>query len=220
MRKWLRFAWSAMRPAILEGLIVYGQPRGAEATFTRVDQWLPTQKSVDAADAQLELARRFLAAFAPATHRDFSKWSGLPTSVTRPVFERLGGALEEVTVDGERSFILRGDLAELSASKADPSPTLLPAFDTFLLAHSAKDHLVEPRFYKRVYRNQGWLSPVVIVNGRIVAVWFLEERARAFTVDVQPFGTLDAKVRHGLSAEAEALGVFLGARCDVQYKAI
>src|SRR5204862_951716 len=100
----------------------------------------------------------------------------------------------------------------------DPAPVLLPAFDTFLLAHSTKDHLVEPRFYKRVYRNQGWLSPVVLVNGRIVAVWFLEERARAFTVDVQPFGALDAKVRRGLSAVAVALGSFLGARCHVEFK--
>lgn len=217
MRTWLKFAWSAMRPAILEGLIVYGQPRGAEATFVRVDQWLPKQRAVDAADAQLELATRFLRAFGPATHRDFTKWSGLPTSVTKPVFERLGGTLEEVTVDGERSCILRKDLAELQAAKIDSSPILLPSFDTFLLAHQTKDHLVEKKFYKRVYRNQGWLSPVVLVNGRIVAVWFLEERAKAFTVDVQPFGTLDTKVRRGIAAEADALGIFLGARCDVQY---
>ncbi len=46
MRLWLKYAWSAMRPAILEGLICYGPPRGAEATFVRVDQWLPAQKAV------------------------------------------------------------------------------------------------------------------------------------------------------------------------------
>ncbi len=85
--------------------------------------------------------------------------------------------------------MLRSDLAELSAARPTSSPTLLPSFDTFLLAHAVKDHLVEPRFYKRVYRNQGWLSPVVIVNGRIVAVWFLEEHAKSFVVDVQPFVT-------------------------------
>jgi len=217
MRKWLEFAWSAMRPAIVEGLIAYGEPRGAQATFVRVDQWLPNQKPVDAADAQLELATRFLSAFGPATSRDFSKWSGLPTGVTKSVFERMKPSLELVAVEGEYSFVLRDDLAPLSSAKPDPSPKLLPSFDTFLLAHSTKDHLVDPRFYKRVYRNQGWLSPVVIVNGRIVAVWFLEERAKTFTVDVQPFGALDAKVRRGIAAEAEALGDFLGARCDVQY---
>ena len=41
MRVWLKYAWSAMRPAIVEGLICYGPPRGAQATFVRVDQWLP-----------------------------------------------------------------------------------------------------------------------------------------------------------------------------------
>jgi len=217
MRVWLKYAWSAMRPAILEGLIVYGQPKGGEATFVRVDQWLPKQKRVDAAAARLELAKRFLAAFGPATHRDFTKWSGLNTSVTRPIFDALGDEVVPVSVDGEASCILRRDLVELAASTPDRSPTLLPAFDTFLLAHQTKDHLVDPRFYKRVYRNQGWLSPVVIVSGRIVAVWFLEERAKAFTVDVQPFGALDARVRRGIAEEAEALGKFLGARCDVQY---
>jgi uncharacterized protein YcaQ len=218
MRLWLKYAWSAMRPAILQGLIVYGEPRGSEATFVRVDQWLPPQQKVDAAEARVELARRFLTAFGPASHRDFTKWSGLPTSVTAVVFDVLGSALQRVTVDGEASWILRRDLPALAESKLDRSPRLLPAFDTFLLAHATKEHLLEKRFYKRVYRNQGWLSPVVIAGGRIVAVWFLEERAKAFTVDVQPFGTLDAKVRRGIAQEAGALGTFLGARCDVQFR--
>jgi hypothetical protein len=217
MRRWLQFAWSAMRPAILQGLIVYAEPRGGEATFVRVDQWLPKQKPIDPADAQLQLATRFLTAFAPATHRDFSKWSGLPTSVTKPLFDRLSPDLEAVTVDGEGGVVLRRDLAELSAAIPTSSPTLLPSFDTFLLAHAVKDHLVEPLFYKRVYRNQGWLSPVVIVNGRIVAVWFLEEHAKSFVVDVQPFSPLDAKVRRAVAQEAESLGVFLGARCEAQF---
>jgi len=217
MRRWLQFAWSAMRPAILQGLIVYAEPRGAEATFVRVDQWLPKQKAIGPADAQLELASRYLAAFGPATHRDFSKWSGLPTSVTKPLFDRLHGAVEPVTVEGGHALVLRRDLDELAGIRIASSPILLPSFDTFLLAHAVKDHLVEPRFYKRVYRNQGWLSPVVIVGGRVVAVWFLEEHAKSFVVDVQPFSPLDAKVRRGIAEEAEALGVFLGERCDVVF---
>ena len=217
MRVWLKYAWSAMRPAIVEGLIVYGPSRGAETTFVRVDQWLPKQQAVDAADARADLARRFLRAFGPATHRDFTKWSGLPTGVAKATFAALADCLVSVRVDDEASHVLAEDLRELSSARLDRSPKLLPSFDTFLLAHQTKHHLVDPRFYKRVYRNQGWLSPVVIVGGRIVSVWFLEERARSFTVDVQAFETLDAKIRRGIATEAEALGHFLGARCDVTY---
>jgi hypothetical protein len=217
MRRWLQYTWSAMRPAILQGLIVYAEPRGAEATFVRVDQWLPRQKTVDAGAAQVELATRYLSAFGPATFRDFSKWSGLPTSVTRPLFEAMRPQLERVDVEGEAAFVLRRDLAELRSVEIDASPKLLPSFDTFLLAHAVKDHLVEPRFYKRVYRNQGWISPVVIAGGRIVAVWYPEEHASSFVVDVRPFSTLDAKLRRGIAKEAEALGGFLGARCEAQF---
>jgi hypothetical protein len=80
--------------------------------------------------------------------------------------------------------------------------------------------LIEPRFYKRVYRAQGWLSPVAIISGRVVAVWFLEEQARAFTVDVRPFTRLDKRTRLGIGQEAEALGRFLGARCAAQFATV
>lgn len=217
MRIWLKYAWSALRPAILEGLICYGPPRGVEATFVRVDQWLPKLESgrgIDEDDARIELATRFLSAFGPATYRDFSKWSGLKTSDTRPIFDRMAGLIEPVRVDGGTSFVLRRDRDELADASLDREPRLLPSFDTFLLAHAGKDHLVEPSFYKRVYRNQGWLSPVVLVSGRIVAVWFLEQRAKTFTVDIRPFAPLGARVRDGIHREADALGRFLGARCE------
>jgi hypothetical protein len=216
MRIWLKYAWSAMRPAILEGLICYGPPRGAEATFVRVDQWLPKQRVPGELDARIELATRFLTAFGPATHRDFSKWSGLKTSDTRPVFDRLAGRIESVTVDGAESFILRRDRDELADASLDSEPKLLPSFDTFLLAHAAKDHMVAPSFYKRVFRNQGWLSPVVLVGGRIVAIWLLEQRAKVFTLDVRPFEALNSRLRDGLEREADALGHFLGAPCEVR----
>jgi uncharacterized protein YcaQ len=217
MRSWLRYSWSAMRPAILEGLICYGPPRGAEATFVRVDQWLPAQPVVEAEDARIELATRFLAAFGPATYRDFAKWSGLSTAITKAVFARLSGLAEEVTVDDWTGVILKRDRAALEDATLDRRPRLLPSFDTFLLAHAAKDHLIDPRFYKRVYRNQGWLSPVVIVGGRVVAVWFLEQRVKTFVVDVRPFAALSKAVRDGIHDEAEALAGFVGARCDVAF---
>ena len=40
VRAWLDHAWSAVRPAVIEGAIVYGPPRGAEATFVRADTWI------------------------------------------------------------------------------------------------------------------------------------------------------------------------------------
>jgi hypothetical protein len=39
-------------------------------------------------------------------------------------------------------------------------------------------------------------------------------------MDVRPFLTLDKRVRSGNEQEAQALGLFLGAPCDVQFGAV
>ena len=122
--------------------------------------------------------------------------------------------LQTVTVDGATASILKSDVDALAGSRLDDrSVRLLPAFDPLLLAHAAKDHLVESRFYKRVYRNQGWLSPVVLAGGRIVAVWFASTKGGAVDIEIQPFARLSAATRAAIVQEAEALGRFLDAPC-------
>src|SRR5205823_6571799 len=126
--------------------------------------------------------------------------------------------LRPVTVDGETSWILRRDESALAASELDAEDVrLLPSFDPLLLAHAKKDHLVEPRHYKRVYRNQGWLSPVVLVGGRIAGVWSLRATARSLLADVKLFARVSRAVRRRIEEEAAAMGDFLGAPCAVSW---
>jgi hypothetical protein len=124
-----------------------------------VDKWLPAQPHVETAEAQARLLRTFLSAFGPATAHDFSKWSGIKTSDARLVMQAIADEILEVSVDGASGSILRADLKELRKSTLDlETVRLLGPFDSFLLAHATKEHLVEPRHYKRVYRPQGWIS--------------------------------------------------------------
>jgi hypothetical protein len=115
--------------------------------------------------------------------------------------------------------VLARDAAALKNTTLDGSSVrLLPAFDPLLLAHVEKDHLVERRHYKRVYRNQGWLSPVVLVGGRIAGVWFLRATARRLTADVELFGRASRDIRRAIQTEADAIGRFLGTPCDVAFR--
>lgn len=91
-------------------------------------------------------------------------------------------------MDDARGWMLRRDVTALANSRLDADAVrLLPAFDSLLLAHATKEHLVEPRFYKRVYRAQGWISPTVLHGGRIVGVWFQKPAGKQMTLDVQLF---------------------------------
>src|SRR6266536_1213362 len=55
---------------------------------------------------------------------------------------------------------------------------LLPYFDSFLLGHKEREHLMAMEHRPKVYRPQGWIAPVVLGNGRGAAVW---EHAREGT---------------------------------------
>jgi winged helix DNA-binding protein len=218
MRVWLDHSWGALRPAIVDGLIVYGPPRGPETTFVRVDQWLGAQPEIDVADARAELLRRFLSAFGPATAHDFAKWSGIKTSDARIVMDALGDEIVEVSVDGAAGWIRRADLGALGRGVLDGEALrLLGPFDSFLLAHATKEHLVEPKHYKRVYRPQGWISPVVLRGASIIGVWFPTTSGKTTTLRVELFGRMTPAIGEALVREAEAMGRFLGGRCAVRF---
>jgi len=218
VRAWLDHAWSAVRPAVIEGAIVYGPPRGAEATFVRADTWLGSQPTIALPEARAELLRRFLSAFGPATAHDFSKWSGIKTSEAKHLLEGLRAELVQVSVDGAPGWIRQADLKALMRSELDGSAVrLLGAFDSFLLAHATKAHLVDARFYKRVYRPQGWISPVVLRGGTIIGVWFPTSVGKKTMMTVELFGRATPAMRRAIEREAEQMSAFLGATCSARF---
>lgn len=218
-RLWFeRASWGVFRLAIIEGLVCHGPNQGQEATVVRVSEWLPKQRNVSERDAQRILLRRYLSAYGPATLRDFSKWAGLSAPEGKAIGELLQDECVEVEVENEKALILRNDLKQLQSSAlAEDAVRLLPNFDCFLLAHAVTDHLVHARHYKRVYRNQGWISPVVLRNGKVIGVWSTTRRGKLWTLEVEPFERFGKSVRAKVEEEAASLGRFLGSPCEVRF---
>lgn len=201
--------WPIFRPAIMEGLICYGPQRGSQATLVRVDRWLPALPQISEQDAQRILLRKFLRAYGPAGIRDFCKWSGISVKEAKPVWDSLCDELTEVSVEGRKAFILRENLQELEGARlARPVVRLLPYFDPYMLAHADKDHLVHPKHYKRVYRSQGWLSPVILVNGRVVGIWSREQKTKKRSLRTDFFEKVPKVVLKEIESESERLEEF------------
>ena len=96
---------------------------------------------------------------------------------------------------------------------------LLPAFDQYVIAatrHAA--NLLPGPFKERVYRAQGWLSPVILVEGRMDGVWRHERKGDRLVVEVEPFADLSPAARHGVEEEAERLAGFLGGSLDLAWR--
>lgn len=220
VRKWMAIASSVMtvRPALVEGLVCYGPDRGAEVTYVRVDHWLPKQKAVEEKAAKQFLLRRYLGAYGPATLQDFSKWAGIPAGEAKAIWESLGKELVEVSIEGQRAALLGKDRKALADSDAGrPVLRLLPSFDPFLLGHADKSALVSPRFYKRVYRNQGWISPVVLLNGRVIGTWSHARRSKSLLLEVKLFEKPSKTICARIGEEAASLGRFLETSWQVKY---
>jgi hypothetical protein len=219
VRKFLSLVWSICWPAMVEGLVCYGPPHGAEVTFVLVKHWLPGTRPLEELKARQILLRRFLGAYGPATPRDLAKWTGIPMPGVNRTWESLADELVEVSVGGQRASLLRKDLPALAkASLSAPVVRLLPNFDSYLLGHADKSHLVHARHYKRVYRNAGWISPVVLIDGRVAGVWALTRKGKGITISVTPFDKLTKAHRAAIEEEAASLGVFLEAPCTVTWR--
>jgi len=211
--------WGAIHQSIVEGLVCYGHERGREIALVRVDQWLPKFDRVPEAEAQGFILRRYLGAYGPATLRDFAKWAGISAAEAKEAGERLKDEMMEVNAEGKTALILECDYDQLRKSKMEGHHVrLLPNFDVFLLAHSEKDHLVSSQFYKRVYRNQGWISAVVLHNGRVIGFWSIERKGKRSTLQIEPFENFARTIRAEIEEEAASLELFLDTSLELQYK--
>jgi len=220
VRFWMENSWSLVRLPVAEGLICYGRGEGNEIVFIRTDHWLPKLKLklMPTTEAQCALLRKYLRAYGPATLTDFSHWAGIPLRELKPLPALLESELAEAPGGKKNRLLLREDVAALTGRRsANPSIRLLPNFDSYLLAHREKDHLLSAQHYKRVYRNQGWISPVVLINGVITGVWSHKVHGKRLLVNVEPFGKLTKTERAGIEREAESLALYHDASLELKF---
>ena len=221
VRAWMGKVWSIVRIPVSEGLVCYGPGENNEINFIRVDQWLPDLKRnpISSTEAQRILFRKYLSAYGPATLADFSHWSGISMQEVKPLRALIEPETEEIPGDRKGGFLLREDVALLNKRAGRiPCIRLLPIFDTYLLAHRDKNHLLSAQHYKRVYRNQGWISPVVLIDGAIAGVWSHKPQNKKLLVNVDPFRKLSKAERLGIEREAERLALFFGSDLKLQFE--
>jgi hypothetical protein len=198
--------------AASRGVICYGPYRGSEPTFVRADAWIPGWKDVPREQAEEMLLRVYMKAFGPATAADFALWTGITLTEAREIWARQQANLAPVNVEGWLSEVLQEDLAKLAKAEFErPLVRLLPYFDTFLLGHKEREHIVSRKHQPNVYRPQGWIAPVVLVDGRVSAVWEHAWEGNHLRVKVTKFGRISRPVAARIREEAGDIGRFLEA---------
>jgi hypothetical protein len=165
--------------------------------------WTVPPPAADPRDARLELARRFLHIYGPATPEGFERWAGFRPRRGAAVFEALGGSLTPVRTPVGDAWILGRDEPALRAEPGPVAPArLLPSGDAYLLLQGADRELLVPDPDRR---GELWTPRVwpggLLVDGEIAGTW-----RRADTVmTIQPWRPLSPRERDAVAAEAASL---------------
>lgn len=164
--------------------------------------WTVPAPSLDAAEARLELARRHLHFFGPATSDSFASWAGVRPPRAAAVFDSLSQELIAVQTPIGEGWILAVDESTFRHTEVAGATRLLPSGDTYFLLQGEDRELLVP---DELHRGQLWTSRVwpgaVLSEGEIVGTW----RRSGHKVTVYPWQALSDRVRETVEAEAGSM---------------
>jgi hypothetical protein len=207
----MKSGWGGvLKPVARKGLLCFGPSRGPSVTFVRPASWLGSWREIDPDAALTEVARRYLRAYGPATKSDFTRWWGTWPGVGDRAWAGLSGELAPVSIDGRRADLLASDLDRIKKHPTGGSVQLLPPFDPYVMGHSSRDHMVDAANQSKVSRVAGWISAVVLVDGRVAATWTHVASRGAIRITVAPFERLNSRTMSEVRRCAESLGETLG----------
>ena len=165
--------------------------------------WTAPAPDMDPRHARIELARRYLHIFGPATAASFAKWAGIRPAEARAAFEALAEALTPVRTPIGDAWILADDVAAFRGQSRPAAPArLLPSGDTYYLLWGADRELLVPDAKRRaaLWTTRVWPG-ALLVRGEIAGVW----RRSAAEVSIEAWRRLSSAEREAVEAEAVSL---------------
>lgn len=217
----VRSGWGAvLKPLAARGELAFGPPNGRNVTFVAPRAWVGEWKTVDPGRAVQDVLRAFLDGYGPANLDELHRWSALDKPVLRTAVAGLGDELVELDTEGHRGWTTVAGAAAIAAAAPSPVVRLLPGFDPYVVgALRQLEHLLpSPAHKAAVSRASGWISPVLLVGGRIAGTWTQEVTGGGrLAVEVAPFAPLPAPVRAAAEAEAGRWAGHAGVTLDLSW---
>jgi hypothetical protein len=167
------------------------------------DVWNVPAPAMDPLEARLELARRYLHVFGPATPGAFARWAGIRPPRGIAAFETLGKSLTPVRTPIGEAWILSRDEPLFRSVPGPAAPArLLPSGDTWFLLQGADRELLVPdeRQRRALWTSRVWPG-ALLVEGETAGTW----RRAGHVLTIQRWRRLSQAEREAVEAEAESM---------------
>jgi hypothetical protein len=191
-----------------EGRAVRGRPRGSWTSslwsWSPVEAWLPGgMPEITAAEARVELVRRWLAAFGPGTMADLRWWTGWTAAHVKQALTVLKPV--EVDLGGVTGLVLPEDLEPTKAPP--PWVALLPALDPTPMGWADRSWFLGPHT-AALFDRSGNIGPTVWSDGRIIGGWSQRKEGEVVFRLLEPVGR---RVTTAVATAAGQLQEWIGA---------
>jgi hypothetical protein len=215
----LRSGWgSFLKPASFQGKLCYGPSQGQNVTFIAPEEWLGRKLEIpDPDDALREVCRKFASLNGPISREELSRWW---YALSPAQAGKVLGSLEDlvpVDVEGQIRYLAKKDVDGALKVDARKEVHLLPAFDQYVVMSPRDPAVLDPKQKAKVFRKSAWLSPVLLVDGRIEGVWWWERKGKRVSISFEPFTKQPAWVKKAVLSEAERLAAFVGGELETTW---
>jgi hypothetical protein len=216
----LSSSWGTpLKQSALRGDLCFAPNQGQNVTFVNPRAWMDAWHEIEPEQAIRELIRRYLRTYGPATPEDFASWfwGGGGKKEARQLFQSMHDELAEVEVEGWQAFALRATLEPMLQLEPAETLHLLPLFDAYTIGTPRHGEQLFAGIYKRqIFRLQGWISAVILLNGSIQGVWQHTTQRSQTLVKIRLFCSPTALLSKGIEAEVARLGAFFKTQVSLE----
>jgi len=172
--------------------------------------WLDVEPpDVDLAEARVQVARRYLGAFGPASVDDLVAYVGRGrggVGAWREAIAALGDEVITLRADGGQT-LFDLDAAPRPSADTPAPPRLLARWDSILLSHApkARGRIIADEHRPAVFSKNADVRPTFLVDGMVAGTWDFARTGGDVMIEIRPFERIEPARKAGLESEAQRM---------------
>ncbi|MBI3859515.1 MAG: AlkZ family DNA glycosylase [Thaumarchaeota archaeon] len=210
-------SWSGLSEMSNLGLLVNAGRRGSQSLWMRAADWLsPGRSAPDPDRCFVELVRKYLECYGPASRADIVYWTFLTKADVDTALDALKKDLVREDYNSSVDYYSFGESS--GGLSGPPGLIILPEFDSLMMGYKDKSRFLSHHKIKKVFWGLGGINRTILLDGSVAAIWRKKKELTGMMVTVEALKTLTTRERSSIREGFAAYGEYLKTAVSVEFK--